>query len=77
MYLLFLKGLRNLFAMLTFINLPIMYIYAGAGGTSRLHMGSDKIFGTFNLGNLGQDSIVMFSYSIWRKNEFINDQFVE
>ena len=53
MYLLFLKGLRNLFFILTLINIPIMYIYASGTGTSVLDMGTEKIFGTFNIGNLG------------------------
>lgn len=53
MYLLFLKGLRNLFLVLTLINIPIMYIYASGKGTYNLDIGAQKIFGAFNIGNLG------------------------
>jgi hypothetical protein len=53
MYLLVIRGLRNLFFMLTLINLPIMYIYASGDGTSRISWSSEKIFGMFSNGNLG------------------------
>ena len=77
MYLLFLKGLRNLFFILTLINVPIMFIYASGTGTSILDMGTEKIFGTFNIGNLGQDSIEISSYYIWQKNKMLFGTIVE
>jgi hypothetical protein len=70
MYLLLIKGLRNLYLMLTLINIPIMYIYASGQETSRLAWTSDKIFGSFNHGNLGQDNLSLFHYPVWSKNSF-------
>ena len=68
MYLLFIKGLRNLFLILTIINIPILYLYASGHGASKLKETTDVLFGSYNNGNLGYDNFAKFHYFIWDKN---------
>ena len=70
MYLLFLKGLRNLFLILTFINIPIILFYSSGDVVRRYNWGAAKIFGSLNIGNLGEDNIMWLSYPIFKNNDF-------
>ena len=63
MYLMFLKSLRNMFVILTLINLPIMIIYSSGEGT-RGYSGFDKFYGAMNLGNLGENNLKGFRFQI-------------
>jgi hypothetical protein len=63
MYLMFLKSLRNLFVILTIINLPIILIYASGEG-ARGYSGFDRFYGAMNLGNLGENHLRGFRFHI-------------
>ena len=77
MYLLFLKGLRNLFFILTLINIPIILIYSSGDVAKSYDWGAAKIFGSLNIGNLGEDNIILQSYAVFKKNSFKNGLFKE
>ena len=67
MYLMFLKSLRNMFIVLSVINLPIILIYASGEG-SKSYRGIDKFFGQMTLGNLGENQLAGFRFQIMNKN---------
>ena len=63
MYLMFLKSLRNMFVILTIINLPIILIYSSGEGTLG-YTGFDRFYGAMNLGNLGENNLKGFRFHI-------------
>ena len=63
MYLMFLKSLRNMFVILTIINLPIILIHSSGEGTLG-YTGFDKFFGAMNFGNLGENNLQGFRFHI-------------
>jgi hypothetical protein len=67
MYLMFLKSLRNMFIVLSLINLPIILIYSSGEGT-RSNKGIDKLFGQMTLGNLGENTLAGFRFQIMNHN---------
>ena len=57
MYLLFLKALSKLFWILTFINIPIIFIFASGTEFQHEQEGIQKYFGLLSLGNIGESGL--------------------
>jgi hypothetical protein len=66
MYLMFLKSLRNMFLILSLINLPIILIYCSGEGT-RSYSGIDKFFGQMTIGNIGENYLAGFRFHVKHK----------
>jgi len=72
MYLMFLKSLRNMFIILTVINLPIILIYS-CGEGSQGYSGFYKFYGAMNLGNIGENFITGFRFHIGNSHIYKGD----